>query len=75
VLFVLLVWGGTPIFVILHPPGAYSMGQNCDFFGLGTDVTAIYISNPAFLTAIIQSNNMVPFGTDTKRILIQVWIF
>ena len=39
--------------------------QNCDFFGIGTAVTAIYIANPAFLTAFIQSNQMTAFGTST----------
>lgn len=39
--------------------------SNCNFFGLGTNVTAIYISNPTFGSGVISNNVVSSFGTST----------
>jgi hypothetical protein len=39
--------------------------SNCNFFGLGTNVTAIYIANPSFGSGIISNNVITAFGTGT----------
>jgi parallel beta-helix repeat protein len=40
--------------------------SNCNFFGLGTNVTAIYVANPAFGSGVISNNVITAFGTGTK---------
>ena len=45
--------------------------QNCQFMGIGTDVTSVYAVNTAFLAAIdISNNKFVGFGTNTKGIYV-----
>ena len=39
--------------------------SNCNFFGLGTNVTAIYVTNPAFGSGVISNNIAEAFGTGT----------
>ena len=39
--------------------------SNCNFFGLGTNVTAIYVSNPAYNSGVISNNTITAFGTGT----------
>jgi hypothetical protein len=44
--------------------------SNCNFFGLGTNVTAIYVSNPAFGSGVISNNIISAFGTGTTGLFI-----
>jgi hypothetical protein len=39
--------------------------SNCNFFGLGTNVTAVYISNPSFGSGVISNNTITAFGSGT----------
>lgn len=39
--------------------------SNCNFFGLGTNVTAIYVSNPGYNSGVISNNTITAFGTGT----------